>query len=148
MAQVFLTKRLAEVADAGRKFPVIEVASAGTAGREGLPASEHAREVVREDGASLEEFQSSALDRRSVEEADLILVMEPSHRDVVLRLAPEAADRTHLLRVFGGVGSEADAAVRDPFGGSAERYRQVYREIREAIEGGLPRLLDAAGSES
>ena len=140
MAEGFLRRRLAE-----NPAGAMEVSSAGTAGLDGLPASDLAREVVREDGVELESFRSSALDPRRVEEGDLILVMEPSHRDAVVRLVPEAIERTHLLREFGGTGSGSDASLADPFGGSLEIYQQVYLQIKEAIEGALPRLRDLTG---
>ncbi|MCK4548394.1 MAG: low molecular weight protein arginine phosphatase [Candidatus Eisenbacteria sp.] len=124
----------------------VEVSSAGTAGLEGLPASEFAMDVARENGVDLEGFHSSALNCRRIREADLILVMSPSHLEVVQKEEPEAADRIHLLREFGGTASGADSAVPDPIGASIEVYRQSYQRIDDAIRGVLPRLQDLLGS--
>jgi protein-tyrosine-phosphatase len=139
MAAGFLRKKAADGL-AGS----IEVASAGTAGLDGFPASDLAREVVRTDGIDLASFRSSALDARRVAEADLILVMEPRHREAVIGLRPEARGRTYLLREFADPGSGPDSSIPDPHGGDLALYRQVYRRITEAIEGCLPRIRELA----
>lgn len=135
MAEGLLTKRAREEIDSR-----VEVTSAGTAGFDGLPASDYAQRVAAENGIDLGRFRSSALDRGRIERADLILVMAPSHREVVVREVRSAADRTFLIKEFGGAAPGTGDSVPDPIGGSIDVYREAYRQIQAAIEGALPRL--------
>jgi protein-tyrosine-phosphatase len=143
MAEGLLRERIAESLESR-----VSVSSAGTAGMDGFPASDLAQVVARENGVDLSGFRSSALDERRIEEANLILVMSPQHRAMVLALVPGAEDRTHLLRDYGGTASSPGEGVPDPFGGTLERYRQSWSQISEAIEGILPKLRDLSGEIS
>jgi protein-tyrosine phosphatase len=73
--------------------------------------------------------------------ADLVLVMEPSHRSLVLNIQPLADTRTLLLGELAGL-SGRDAAVPDPFGGPAESYRRTFQRLETLIRGGRGRLLE------
>lgn len=129
-----------------REDPVLDlrVSSAGTIASDFDGASDYARQVASEDGVDLGPFRSSPLDARRIERADLILVMAPSHSEAVQREVPEAAGRTFLLKEFGGTASGADVSVPDPMGGPIEEYRESYRQIKEALLAGLPRIRQLA----
>jgi protein-tyrosine-phosphatase len=122
------------------------VRSAGTLGLSGAPATREAIQVSRENGVDISAHRSTALDGGLVDEADLILAMEPHHRDFVLGVAPGAASKTHLLSEFppGGVADGGGRGVPDPIGGSLEVYRECFAEIRRHLERCLPAIEDQA----
>jgi protein-tyrosine-phosphatase len=120
-----------------------EVGSAGLYAQEGSLASSGALEVARENDLDLEAFSSRVLTEPLLDEADVVLVMEPGHRTGVLNLAPQADTKTLLLGELSGR-TGRDAAVADPFGGNADSYRRTFRKIETLIREGLPRLRELA----
>jgi protein-tyrosine phosphatase len=117
--------------------------SAGTHAEERGAASAGSLEIARENGLDLEAFQSRVLTRDMLEEADLVLVMEPGHRSSVLGVHPQADMKTMLLGELSGL-TGRDAAVPDPFGGSIDSYRRTFVRLSTLLRDGLPRLLEAA----
>ncbi len=101
----------------------ITVESAGVAGWAGDPATPEAVEAVNEYGIDITAHVASRLDRRSVDTADLVLGMASEHRDSVMRLAPEAADRTFTLKELVRLVEGVSAARAD--GSAEERLRAV-----------------------
>ena len=137
MAEGLLRKILQEKPVQG-----IEVSSAGFIALPGNPASFHAVRVAQENGFDLEDHQARLLTPRLVQEADLILVMEPYHRLQLLRSHPEASHKVLLLRQFARYGSR-DRAIQDPYGLNIEAYRFCFQDIRECVESLHEWLLDA-----
>ena len=119
----------------------IEVSSAGTHAEEGGRASAGALEIARENGLDLEGFQSRRVTPERLDESDLVLVMEPAHRSLVLGLHPVADTRTMLLGELSGLAGH-EAAVPDPHGGPVDSYRRTFRRLETLIENGLPRMLE------
>ncbi len=123
------------------------VSSAGIHAVDGGGASSGALEVAREHGLDLERFTSSALTPALIERADVLVVMEPSHRPGVLSLSPRADTRTQLLGALAGA-TGPEASVPDPFGGSLESYRRSYRRIDRFLHDGMERILEIARSRA
>jgi protein-tyrosine phosphatase len=106
---------------------VVAASSAGTAAREGEPASLLAVEVLREDGIDLSTHRSRLITREAAEGADVIVVMERRHRNAIDRIAPGAAGR---VIVFGELdGERDDPDVEDPIGGDRAVYERTKREL-------------------
>jgi protein-tyrosine-phosphatase len=122
---------------------VFQVGSAGTSGVDGSFASSGALEVARENGIDLESFQSRRLTPELLEQADVVLVMEPVHRSGVLGVSPQADLRTHLLGELARRDGR-DAAVPDPYGGPVESYRRTFEKIQALIRDAIPRLVEMA----
>jgi len=74
------------------------VSSAGTSGWDGSPAMEESVAAAAERGVDISGHRGRALHRDDVDAADLIVGMSAEHRDVVVRLVPEAAGRTFTLK--------------------------------------------------
>ncbi|MFN8178283.1 MAG: low molecular weight protein arginine phosphatase [bacterium] len=119
------------------------VESAGTFAETGGVASSGSLEVARENGLDLEAFQSRQLTEALLDAADLVLVMEPAHRSVVLGVRPTADTKTLLLGELSGKQGR-DASVPDPFGGPIESYRRTFQRLDTLIREGLPRLFEMA----
>jgi protein-tyrosine phosphatase len=119
------------------------VESAGTLGIEGQPATPLAVSVAEELGADISKHSSRALTRELVEEADLILVMAPEHRDYVRRYFPDVQENVFLLRQFGREqGDPVDPVIEDPIGGNVEVYRGCIQIIHEELQRVLPLIRD------
>jgi protein-tyrosine phosphatase len=78
----------------------VTVRSAGTHARPGLPMVDRSRDAVLRAGADPADFRSTPLDRGAIVAADLVLVLERSHRADVLDLLPAALKKTFTVREF------------------------------------------------
>lgn len=123
-------------------LPDLTVRSAGVAAMVGHPveklmAAELARRGVSAEGHSARQIQASDLT------ADLILVMSPSHRTVLLEEWPEAVGRIGLMSTVASLRAQAGAALstadvaqwaRGSFTdeGVPDPYRQGRRAAAEA----------------
>lgn len=125
-----ITRRL--VKEAGRKD--VQVASAGTSAWNGAAASDGALLVGMERGLDLSTHRSRQLTPEILKEADLVLVMSPTHLERVKEMDPAA--KAHLLAGF-ATGTEG-RPVQDPFGNDL----MAYRETADELESELAALLD------
>jgi protein-tyrosine phosphatase len=124
------------------------VISAGTAAHDGMPATAYAVQATEARGIDLRRHRSQELTAATVRESDLILGMEPGHVERVLELAPDAADRTHLITAQGAAqGAEAGRAaaqgIADPIGGALDEYDDTFNKIRSHLLRWLPLIRDA-----
>lgn len=126
MAEAYFAKRAAE------EKMEIEAFSAGTSVKNGVPPTENTTAVLREEGVDPEGYRSTAIDKKLVEWADLVLAMSPSHYDEILAILPEAEKKVRYLREFSGDG---ESAIPDPIGGSPEIYRWSFSVIKRSVEG-------------
>jgi len=120
------------------------VASAGTGTIEGAPATQLAIRTCAENGIDISAHRSTGLTAGLARESDLILGMEPSHIARARELAPEAADRIHLITERGATpDSMAPNGVMDPLGGSADQYRDTFNRIRSHLLEWVPAIREA-----
>jgi protein-tyrosine phosphatase len=110
------------------------VMSAGVGASEGMPAASNAIDVVVSRGGSLKAHASRRATADLIRRADLIVALSGEHLDVVLDLAPDAAERARMLHPEG-------LDVADPVGSDRATYEDTAREIEEHLE----RLLDELG---
>jgi len=116
----------------------LRIASAGLAPIDGK-ASLYTRELLGQEGISLDSHIPRRLTGSQVREAGIILVMEEHHRRAVLELYPDAAGKIYLLKEFAGITGEP-LGVKDPYGGSREIYSRTLEEIREAVKKVIDKL--------
>lgn len=121
------------------------VKSAGTLGLSGVPATEEAVAVSAEKGIDISGHRARPAGMKMIDDADLILVMEPSHKEWLLQVSPGAGTKIHPLAGF----AENDSApgggvVQDPIGGSADVYRRCFAEIYAHIQRALPTIEELA----
>ena len=108
--------------------PEWETASAGTKKNgAGKPASEHAREVIRQNGGSLDGHSSQEFTSEMARNYDIIFVMAERNRKDVEKIAPESAGK---IRLLGG-----DKDIPNPFKGDLKKYQRVFASIKAAIDG-------------
>ncbi|NPV14881.1 low molecular weight protein arginine phosphatase [candidate division WOR-3 bacterium] len=106
-------------------MPVV-VSSAGIAAPVGNPPTQFAIAVGKEMGVDITSHRARQLDKKMVEIADLILVMEQTQRQFILEQVPEAADKVRLLAGY----PEKEQEIADPIGRSIEFYRQVALQLK------------------
>jgi protein-tyrosine-phosphatase len=111
------------------KFRVI---SSGTIAAAGYPATDYGQEAARLWDCDLSGHQSQRLSRQLIEESDLILAMGPEHLQEVLRLSPEAADRSFLFKNFPDP-TPTGERLEDPIGQSLDKYNETFLEIGEYL---------------
>ena len=116
------------------------VASAGTWGVDGYPASEHAVTVMAERGADISAHTARTITGRHVSEADLILVMTGGHLHQLESTWPQYRWKMHRLSEM--VGKRKD--VSDPYGGPIEEYRACADILVGYIEQGLEKIVELA----
>jgi len=122
----------------------VTVLSAGTAAHEGMPATAYAVQATAARGIDLNRHRSQELTAALVRESDLILGMESAHVDRVLELAPEAAERTHLITAQVAEAGRAGAqGIADPIGGALDEYDDTFNKIRSHLLRWLPLIRDA-----
>ena len=136
------------------------VRSAGVIGRAGGPAMDESIRAAAERGADISDHVVTRLDRRLIEDADLIVAMAIEHRAEIARAVPVAASRAFTmkelvrllerlppsdgpfdlaatiaradeLRRSGFAGNAHDEDVVDPLGMPFESYRAVAWELDE-----------------
>lgn len=134
MAQAILRSLLpSELADLTR------VVSAGTGAVEGIPATSLAVRVCADHGVDLTPHRSAPLTPALIRASDLVLGMEPHHVEHARGLAPEVADRIHLITEKGAAAGAAEPlGVLDPMGGTADQYRDTFNRIRSHLLGWIP----------
>jgi protein-tyrosine phosphatase len=137
------------------------VASAGTIGMEGSPATPEAVEAARERGVDIAGHVARRLTDRMIEDADLLVCMAAEHREEIDTRVPAAVDRVftlkelaRLLELEPPAGADAiearvaaaaairardpranrfDEDVVDPLGMPLETYRAVTWELEEWV---------------
>ena len=115
-----------------------KVASAGTWGVEGSPASENAVAVMAERGVDISQHRARTVTGGQVAEADLILVMSREHQNLLENTWPQY--RWKVRRLSEMAGKRRD--VQDPYGGSVEEYRACADIIADYIDQGLEQIVE------
>ncbi|MBX3000925.1 MAG: hypothetical protein KF893_20550 [Caldilineaceae bacterium] len=119
----------------------IEVRSAGTLGLEGATASRHGVELLAQRGIDLSHHRSRLLTLQEVEKADLILVMEESHRQLISNRSPEYLSKILLFHEL----VEEKSNLSDPYGGERDEYAATLARIDYVLDAGWQRLLAELG---
>lgn len=118
-----------------------DVASAGTLGIEGMPATNYAIRVTQDMGGRLTGHRSQGVNAELVENADLILAMANEHVDFLRRHYPAYRENFYLLKQFASTEPLADPEIEDPIGASLAVYRECAQSIGDEIDRVLPALV-------
>ena len=120
--------------------PRYDVASAGTWGVDGRPASENAVTVMAERGIDISAHRARTITGGDVVDADLILVMSRQHLLLLESTWPQYRWKMHRLSEM--VGKRKD--VSDPYGGPVEEYRACADILAGYIEQGMEKIVELA----
>jgi len=136
MAEGYLVRRLKE---AGIKDAV--VASAGASATNGFHPTKETIDIMKEETVDVSGYVSSSLDRGRIENADVILVMEPYHRERIEILSPGSGSKVFFLREFSSEEKKENLFIGDPIGKSVDFYRKIFAIIKDSIEGFIKKCL-------
>lgn len=106
----------------------IAVGSAGLSALVGHPIDSTALAILRQHGHSPHPHRARQLTAELLHEANLVLVMEQSQIQSVIRLAPEARGKTFLLGKW-----QADQEIPDPYRQGPEAFERAYTLIESAV---------------
>lgn len=115
------------------------VTSMGVSGLDNDPATDFAKAVCLEHGFDISRHRSRSIAGDELKAADLILCMEPVHREFVKTFFPWYQNKIFLL----GAWPEKEtrkSGIEDPVGGSLEMYRKTFSVIETHIDRILPLL--------
>jgi protein-tyrosine-phosphatase len=117
----------------------VRTASAGVFATPGVPAPWEVVQIAEEEDLDLSRHTAHPVTRAAFEEADLVLVMAPFHRQELQALFGHERGKIRLLSEFAS-GKRKGAEITDPFTRSVAHYRDSLEEIRESLEGLIPFL--------
>jgi len=112
----------------------IRVSSAGIMALDGFSPTAETILVADEGGVDVSSIRSRRITKDMIRRSDLILVMEAMHRDFIVGMDPEAAAKTHFLRLFK---AESDRkypegqGIPDPIGKPLDFYKLSFQIIKE-----------------
>lgn len=128
MAEAYARKRFKEEA------LDIEVRSAGTLGIDGKLPTPETLKVIEDAGIDTKGYESTSLTKDLIDWADLILVMEPEHKNIATAMLPEANGRVRYLGEFKKPEEIRGAVILDPIGKPLAFYRVLFSVIKNHIE--------------
>jgi protein-tyrosine phosphatase len=98
----------------------------------GAPAASEAIDLLARTGVDLRTHASQPLTDSLLDQADHVFTMTRGHRESILALRPDVADRVHLI-------SPDKTDVADPIGGGLSDYQvckeQLERYVRALVHG-------------
>jgi len=116
------------------------VSSAGVSAFHGRPADPEMVNYLSQIGVATENLGSRPITKEDVDHANLILVMEKAHVQIIEDQWPDAKDKIELLgRYIAQDGAEDD--IIDPYGQSPYHYRLARSQITLAIKSLMKKLL-------
>ncbi|MDA3887641.1 MAG: low molecular weight phosphotyrosine protein phosphatase [Allgaiera sp.] len=116
-------------------LPGCRVGSAGLGAVVGSGADPKSAAAAAARGIDLEGHVARQFTAQLAGDYELILTMEPGHRDDIQRRYPQLSGRVMLFDQWG-----ARAGIPDPHGRPAEAHEQAVAQILEAAEGWISRL--------
>jgi protein-tyrosine-phosphatase len=133
----------------------VTVSSSGTWAQSGLQSTNEARVALQRLGIDLESHRSRPVERSTLEEADIVVVMTREHAREVLSLAPGMSDKLFLAKELaampkqsGGSAAERLAALSgsarprarrkldltDPMGLPGSAYEATVEDLKGTVE--------------
>lgn len=114
-----------------KNLPEIEVKSAGIYAMSGSPMSHNAEMVLQEQQID-HHHASQPVSFENLQWANLILTMTSGHKDSLLQVYPQVADKTFTLKEY--ITESVSLDVLDPFGGDIHTYRKTFQELSALMD--------------
>jgi protein-tyrosine-phosphatase len=118
-----------------------QVGSAGTWAEPGLPVAPSARWVSDHLGMDLQAHRARRIDRKLLDDQDLILVMENSHREALQVEFPDLKERIYLL-TNATIGMAYD--VPDPGVAADDTFLSIAQELSQLMDKGFQNIYQLA----
>ena len=108
----------------------VEVCSAGMAAADGSSPSENTIEVCKSHGIDVSDHKSTNVANSNIEDMDLVLTLETSHRNTLRKRYPDLDIFT--IKEFNDVDYIYD--IDDPFMSDLNVYEATFNEIKESLD--------------
>jgi protein-tyrosine-phosphatase len=112
--------------------------SAGTWANDGQRVSENSVKAMETRGLDIRKHRSKTVSKALLDLFDLILVMEPGHKEALQVEFPQSARRIFLLSELSG----PPVPIADPYGMALERYEKTATEMESYIDAAFPKILE------
>lgn len=96
--------------------------------------------VCAENGIDIANQVSRPIVGEEIRRADLVLVMEPVHKQFLKTFNPELDDLIYLLGEWPERSVSKKAIIKDPVGGTIKDYREAFRILSMHIDRIIPLL--------
>ena len=120
---------------ANDKFTVL---SAGISVFSPTKASDNAILTLKDMGIDISSHISTQLTEEMIHDADIILTMTASHKQIIKNVCDEITDKIYTLM---GYAYGTDKDISDPYGMDLETYKKCAKEIYDALTTAYPKLL-------
>jgi protein-tyrosine phosphatase len=117
---------------ASARLPGVTVESAGFLRHDGRPSPPHIVAAARALGFDVSDARARQVTDRHIEAADVVVVMDLRHLELMAREFPEALPKTTLLGLFAPAGP---AEISDPYEFSPAATHEVLEQIVRAVDG-------------
>ena len=114
-----------------------KVDSAGTWALDGEMAAKNSRLVMAQRGIDISTHRAKTVTGDLLAQYDLILTMEPGHKEALQAEFPSIASRVHLLSEMVG----SDQPIEDPIGLPLEAYENAAEKMDQMIAKGMQRII-------
>ncbi|MGX9133137.1 low molecular weight protein arginine phosphatase [Rummeliibacillus sp. JY-2-4R] len=131
---------MAEAILKSKKIPSVDVKSAGIFAMSGSPMSENSQLILKEQQIDYNHL-SKPVSLEELKWANLILTMTSGHKEALLQVYPQVADKTFTLKEY-VLENNHDRDVLDPFGGDLSMYRVTFTELNQLMDELEKKLLE------
>ena len=118
-----------------QQLPLKTISSAGIQALVGHDIDKNAASTLEANGYGYKKHLAKKLDRQSINQADLVLVMEKEHQHLIIKQYPEASGKIFLLGKWQG-----DIDIHDPYHKSNEVFNYVFKKIEKYCMDWVSRL--------
>jgi protein-tyrosine-phosphatase len=94
---------------------------------------------MRREGIDISGYRSKRVGKELVDNADLVLAMEKSHKDMLVSLLPQNAHKVFTLKEFAGETEDID--VSDPYGYGLKTYEACAKEIKNTLAKAFDKII-------
>ena len=105
-----------------------KVSSAGIQALVNQPADALAQEIAQTHGLDLSPHLGQQVEKKMLEEYELILVMENHHRDYIRSRFPQVSGKVFLLGKW-----EEEMQIPDPYKKSPDFFKEIYSQIDRSV---------------
>ncbi|MFA5857680.1 MAG: hypothetical protein WC955_01285 [Elusimicrobiota bacterium] len=128
MGEYFMRKFLDD-----NKANGIKVISRGIAANPAYKVPGHVMDILKKEGIDAGMHRSTMITPDSIEESDVLLVMEDQHKRVIAKYFPEAKGKVFFLTEYSGVENPKYWEIDDPVGGDFDYYSRCAEQIRGCV---------------
>ena len=119
----------------------IKVQSAGTLKLAPSPAHDFAVDVCRENEIELYDHVSKPVEKRIVDESDIVFCLAQNHYAYLSKKYPADKEKFVLLKQYQNNRMVSIPSIADPIGHNFDFFRDTFNEIRYELKRVLPFLL-------